>query len=173
MSADALSDVLKTVRLTGATFFSCSARAPWVAESPPRDMILPKILPGAGHLIAYHVVTRGSCYANMIDDEPFEVHAGEVIVFTKGDAHVLSSRPGMRADPVSSAELDAATGKQLPFFLNYGGSGATSAEFVCGFLACDAAPFNPLLDNLPPILKVKGGLDDASSWLGQFTSGLS
>src|SRR6476620_50939 len=53
MSADALSDVLRTVRLTGATFFDVVATAPWVAEQPPREKILPKILPGAGHLIAY------------------------------------------------------------------------------------------------------------------------
>jgi AraC-like DNA-binding protein len=53
MAADALSDVLKTVRLTGATFFDVVAKAPWVAESPPEELILPKILPGAGHLIAY------------------------------------------------------------------------------------------------------------------------
>ena len=53
MSADALSDVLRTVRLTGATFFDIVAKAPWVAEQPPREKILPKILPGAGHLIAY------------------------------------------------------------------------------------------------------------------------
>ena len=53
MSADALSDVLRTVRLTGAAFFDIVATAPWVAEQPPRENILPKILPGAGHLIAY------------------------------------------------------------------------------------------------------------------------
>ncbi|MGD0532829.1 MAG: hypothetical protein ABSA62_11330 [Methyloceanibacter sp.] len=52
MDADALSDVLRTVRLTGAIFF-VAAKAPWVAEQPPREMILPKILPGAEHLIAY------------------------------------------------------------------------------------------------------------------------
>jgi len=39
MTADALSDVLKTVRLTGATFFDVVARAPWSAEAPPREMI--------------------------------------------------------------------------------------------------------------------------------------
>jgi hypothetical protein len=52
MSADALSDVLRTVRLTGATFFDVVATAPWVAEQPPREMILRKILPGAEHLVA-------------------------------------------------------------------------------------------------------------------------
>ncbi len=157
MTADALSDVLRTVRLTGATFFDVAAKAPWVAELPPREMILPKILPGAEHLIAYHVLTEGRCFANIVGEEPIVVAAGEVIVFTKGDAHVLSSSPGMRADPVAPGALDAAAGSQLPFFINYGGAGPPSAKFVCGYLACDAHPFNPLLDNLPPVIKAGDG----------------
>ena len=44
MAADALSDVLKTVRLTGATFFDVVTRAPWVAEQPTPEMVLPRIL---------------------------------------------------------------------------------------------------------------------------------
>ena len=55
-----------------------------------------------------------------------------------------SGRPGA---------LDAATAGQLPFFINYGGDGPASAKLVCGFLACDAQPFNPLLENLPPVIK--------------------
>ena len=53
MSADALSNVLRTVRLTGAAFFDVVAKAPWVAEQPGPDIILPKIRPSAEHLIAY------------------------------------------------------------------------------------------------------------------------
>ena len=52
MPTDALSDVLKAVRLTGAAFFDVVACDPWVAEQPTREMVLPKILPGAGHLIS-------------------------------------------------------------------------------------------------------------------------
>ncbi len=99
MTVDALSDVVKTVRLTGAAFYDVVARPPWVAEAPPREVILPMILPGAGHLIAYHVITEGRCFANIVGEEPIAVEAGEVVVFTKGDSHVLSSSPGMRADP--------------------------------------------------------------------------
>ncbi len=154
MAADALSDVLRTVRLTGATFFDVVATAPWVAEQPPREMILPKILPGAEHLIAYHVVTEGRCFANIIGEEPIALEAGEVIVFTKGDPHVMSSSPGMRADPVAPRRARWLLPRsQLPFVINYGGDGPVSAKFVCGFLACDAQPFNPLLDNLPPVIK--------------------
>jgi len=168
MGADALSDVLRTVRLTGAIFFDCSARPPWVAEQPPREEILSRILPVAGHLIAYHVVTEGRCFGNIVGQEPIAVEAGEVIVFTKGDPHVMSSSPGMRAAPGAPGTFDAATGTQLPFVMNYGGDGPAPTRFVCGFLACDAQPFNPLLDNLPPVIKVGDPQNRDRGWLGQF-----
>ena len=167
MGADALSDVLRTVRLTGAVFFDVTARAPWVAEQPPRDLILRRILPGAEHLIAYHVVTEGRMFANIVGEAPIAVEAGEVIVFTNGDPHALSSSPGMRADPITPDTLNAALAGQLPHFLNYGGAGPTSAKLVCGFLACDARPFNPLLENLPPVIKA-GDPESDTGWLGHF-----
>ena len=168
MAADALSDVLKAVRLTGATFFDVVAKAPWVAESPPCELILPKVLPGGEHLIAYHVITEGDCFANIVGEEPIAVGAGEVVVFTKGDAHVLSSNPGMRAEPRPPGALDGIASNQLPFFLNYGGEGPVSAKFVCGYLACDAHPFNPLLDSLPPLIKAGDPQGGDKGWLGQF-----
>jgi AraC-like DNA-binding protein len=169
MAADALSDLLRTVRLTGATFFDVVGKTPWVAESPAREKILPRILPGAEHLIAYHVITEGRCFANIIGEEPIAIEAGEVIVFTKGDPHVLSSSPGMRADPVvAGGALDGAAGRQLPFVINYGAEGPISARLVCGYLACDARPFNPLLDNLPPVIKAGDPQGGEAGWLGQF-----
>jgi len=168
MGADALSDLLRTVRLTGATFFDVVARAPWVAEQPSREMVLPKVLPGAEHLIAYHVITEGRCFASIVGGEAFSVEAGEVIVFTHGDAHVMSSSPGMRAEPFAKDKMDAIAASRLPFFANYGDDGPAAAKLVCGFLACDARPFNPLLENLPPVIKVRdaGGRD--TGWLAQF-----
>lgn len=168
MTADALSDVLRTVRLTGAAFFDVVAKAPWVAESPPREMILPKILPGGEHLIAYHALIEGRCFANVIGEEPIAIEAGEVIVFTKGDPHVLSSNPGLRADPVAPGAFDAIADRQLPFFISYGGEGQVSAKLVCGYLACDAQPFNPLLDHLPPVIKAGDPQGGGAGWLAQF-----
>jgi AraC-like DNA-binding protein len=168
MATDALSDVLKAVRLTGAAFFDVIACSPWVAEQPTREMVLPKVLPGASHLISYHVATEGRCYAAMIGGEPMPVEEGEVIVFTKGDAHVMSSDPGMRAQPVTQAEVDYATAGPLPFFRRVGEGSAPSVKLVCGFLACDAHPFNPLIDNLPPIIKVGRTTGSDTTWLGEF-----
>ena len=168
MPTDALSDVLRSVRLTGAAFFDVVASAPWVAEQPTPEMVLPKILPGAGHLISYHVVTEGSCYAALLGEDAVRLEQGEVIVFTKGDAHVMSSAPGMRAQPVTQAELDAACAGPLPFFRRVGEGGTPSVKLVCGFLACDSHPFNPLLDNLPPIIKTGRIPGGDTSWLAEF-----
>jgi AraC-like DNA-binding protein len=167
MGADALSDVLRTVRLTGAAFFDVAAKAPWVVESPPREMILPKILPGAEHLIAYHVVTAGRCFANIVGEDPIALEAGEVIVFTRGDAHIMASSPGMRPEPTPPGLVECATANQLPFAMNLGGDGPPT-KLVCGYLACDARPFNPLLENLPQVIKAGDPRGAEAGWLGQF-----
>lgn len=151
MAADALADVLKTVRMTGAVFFNVDASAPWAAEQCSPDMVLPLIRPGADHLISYHIVTEGSCYATMLGEgEPIEIRAGEVIVFTHGDPHVMSSEPGLRAEPATADAF--ADGDQLPYVLSPGGDGPTTARLICGFLACNAGPFNPLMETLPRVL---------------------
>ncbi|HET9399152.1 MAG TPA: AraC family transcriptional regulator [Sphingomicrobium sp.] len=161
MAADALSDVLKTVRMTGATFFNVAARSPWVAEQCSPEMVLPLILPGAEHMISYHIVTEGSCFACLIegDSDPIEVHAGQVIVFTRGDAHVMSSAPGLRAQPM---EPDALAGLEFPYVVSFGEDGPATVKVICGFLACDSGPFNPLLENLPPILIGESRRDDGT-----------
>ena len=164
MAADALSDVLKSVRMTGAVFFSVAAKAPWVAEQLSRETVLPMILPGAEHMIAFHIVTEGRCFAHMIGGEAIELAAGEVIVFTRGDPHVMSSSPGMRADPVDG---DSVAGARLPFTACFGDDGPPTAKVVCGFLACDSRPFNPLLDNLPPVLTASGAKGNDMPWLAE------
>jgi AraC-like DNA-binding protein len=75
----------------------------------------------------------------------------------------------MRADPRPPGALDAAHASQLPFLINYGGGdGLATAKIVCGYLACDAKPFNPLLDNLPPVIRAGDPEGDDAGWLGQF-----
>ncbi len=168
MASDALSDLLRTVRLTGATFFDVAATEPWVVEQPPPEFILPKILPGGERLISYHVVTVGRCFATVIGKEPIALEAGEVIVITNGDPHVMSSSPGMRANPPTREAIAEAGAGPLPFFVKYGREGAPTTKLVCGFLACDARPFNPLLENLPAVMKARATRDDSGDWLARF-----
>ena len=151
---DALSDVLRAIRLTGAVFFDVQASQSWVAETPPGQSIIGKIFPGADHLIPYHVITTGDCWAGLIGDPPVHLSPGDVVMFPHGDAHVVSSQPGMRSVPDLTLYRRPSDG-QLPFSISIGGKDAAEpANIVCGYLACDARPFNPLLDALPRMIHV-------------------
>ena len=153
---DALSDVLKAVRLTGAVFFDIRAAEPWVAATPPGTAIVGKMFPGAEHLISYHVMIGGGCWAGMPDAPPVQLQAGDVIVFPHGDAHMLSSAPGMRTKADLSRYRQPQEGQRLPFAISMGdGAASTAAHFVCGFLGCDVRPYNPLLAALPRVIHVR------------------
>jgi hypothetical protein len=152
MSTDTLSEVLRAVRLKGAVFFAVDASAPWVAETPPGHVIGPHIMPGVEHVIEYHVITSGSCWGGIVDEEPVRLATGDVIVFPQGDAHVMSSAPGMRGAP--DPGLATARLSRLPIAITMDGGGAERVTVICGFLGCDARPFNPLLSNLPRVIHV-------------------
>src|SRR5262245_23685011 len=100
MSRDALSDLLRTVRLRGAVFFYLTNEDPWVAETPPSSKIIAAVMPGVEHLIPFHGVASGSCWAAVVGQEPVRLNEGDIVLFPQGDHHVISSAPGMRAKSV-------------------------------------------------------------------------
>ena len=171
MSGDTLSDVLQAVRLKGAVFFDVDTTAPWVAEAPPARVIAQAVMPESEHVIEYHVITGGSCWAAVIghDIQPVRLSAGDVVAFPQGDAHVLSSERGMRGDLDLSVFKRPENPSQVPLLLNLDGGGSERTHVVCGFLGCDRRPFNPLLESLPRILHVAGNDPARSNWLDAFT----
>ncbi|MDH5540590.1 MAG: cupin domain-containing protein, partial [Rhizobacter sp.] len=66
-AVDVLSDVLGALRLTGSMLFLVEARSPWVTWAPKADMFRPAVLPSSQHLISYHIVTQGGCWAGLGD----------------------------------------------------------------------------------------------------------
>jgi AraC-like DNA-binding protein len=161
---DALSDVLRAVRLTGAFFFDVQACAPWCAETPLGKSVVGAMFPGSDHLISYHLLIAGSCWATLEGEEPIKLSAGDIIVLPHGDTHVLSTRPGMRNTPEMSMYAIPKDGV-LPTRISMGSEGGEPAHFVCGFLGCDSRPYNPLLTALPRVIVVK---DHASGALGAY-----
>ena len=154
---DVLSDVLRAVRLTGAVFFDVEASAPWVAATPAAVKIATSVMPEAEHVIMFHAVTSGGCWAELEDGSvpPVRLAAGDIVVMPMGDQHVLCSTPGLRAE----ADLNVyvrPTDRQLPFGISVPGGSGERTRFVCGYLGCDARPFNPVLQALPPILHARG-----------------
>jgi AraC-like DNA-binding protein len=155
--ADALSDVLEVVRLSGALFFLVDASPPWVADAPESAALAPVILPRVQHVVSYHVVTQGVCCCQVRGEAPVRLEAGDAIVLPHGDAYVLSSAPSISSSLTPDQTLtwfrQMAAG-QLPSVVEEG-SGPERLQIVCGFLGCDALPFNPVLATLPRMLHVR------------------
>ena len=175
MSQDTLSDVLRGVRLRGAVFFNVSARNEWAAEAPAARELAPLMMRGFDHVIEYHAVVRGGCWAGTLDGPSVRLFAGDVVMFPHGDAHVLSSAPGMRGNPDFSW-LAQTRVEQLPLNVAYDGQSVSlfappdshaDTSFVCGFLGCDVQPFNPLIAALPRLLHLQAHDDNA--WIANFT----
>lgn len=165
MSHDTLSDVLRSVRLRSAVFYFVACNDNWVAEAPASCDIAKAVMPSAERVIEYHVVTAGECWAAVVGEAPRKLQRGDVILLPHGDAHVISSAPGMRADPNIGWYYQMKR-NQRPFYITHDGPqqmqvevSATHGEqppaatqLVCGFIGCDMRPFNPLIATLPRLL---------------------
>jgi AraC-like DNA-binding protein len=79
---------------------------------------------------------------------------GDAVLIPMGDEHCMASDPSLRGNPDLNIYYRPKD-KALPFVFNeYGGTGEP-ARFVCGYLGCDARPFNPILQALPRLLHVR------------------
>jgi AraC-like DNA-binding protein len=133
-------------------------------EAPPSRQILGNVMPGAERVIEYHLIARGKCWGHAVGEKPRPLREGDLILFPQGDAHVLSSAPGMRASP--DMEAFAGARAPLPMFYKLGGGGVERARIVCCFLGCDERPFNPLLAALPPVIHLSpAGEGSTATWL--------
>jgi AraC-like DNA-binding protein len=158
---DPLSDVLRAVRLTGAYFYLVEASTPWAIGTCPARELVPRILPDAEHLISYHVLVSGGCWGGLEGGQQVRMEPGDVLMFPHGDAHVMS---GSEMVGVSVERLSA-TSRRYPETVRLGPDGGRETTLVCGFLGCDARPFNPLLRALPRRIHARGV---AVGWLSQF-----
>lgn len=175
MSKDTLSDLLRAVRLHGALFYYVKGYPPWVVENPHVREIIPSIMPGAEHMIEFHGVVKGSCWASIPGESSIGLEAGDVVLFPQGDAHIMSSAPGIRASSASTALFFSQRPPQLPYALSVKEADLTMTHLdddqhdcaivVCGFLGLDVRPFNPLLAALPRVLRLSGSELGADSWV--------
>jgi len=152
---DVLSDVLRSVRLTGSMLFLVNATTPWLTWAPQVEAFRRLVLPASQHIVSYHIVTAGRCWAGLRDGPPERFEAGDILVVPHGDAYFLADEPGTEpaygpAEAVAFFRQMAAG--ELPSVVNVGGGGTQQTQFICGFLGCDLRPSNPVLATLPPMI---------------------
>jgi hypothetical protein len=88
---DAFSEVLSAVKLKGALFFNAEFSAPWGFASPRSDSLAPDLLPGAEHLVIFHLLIEGSASVQLEDGRPIRLSAGDIVMFPHGDPHRMGS----------------------------------------------------------------------------------
>jgi len=162
---DALSDVLKTVRLEGAVYLNAEFTAPWCVQARFGLAAARARLAEAEHVVFFHFLTEGSCKMQLSDGtEALDLNAGDLVLFLNEDRHLLGS--DLQLAPVETASLISATAATDGDFvqLRHGGGGEAT-RFVCGYLACNLSVSRPLLEALPRVLRIPTGDGQAAALL--------
>jgi hypothetical protein len=110
---DALSDVLRVVRLKGGVFLHAEFTAPWCISSKVSPGDCGPLLEGAEHIVLCHYVVEGRLTAQIPNGTPVEIEAGEVAILPHNHGHLLGSR--LDLPPVPARETVLAKLSELLF----------------------------------------------------------
>ncbi len=158
---DALSDVLRVLRLTGGVFLDAQFSAPWCVLSRAGVEDLRPYLAAPGHIIAYHYVVAGQLKLQVEREEPLMLCGGELVMLPRNDAHLLGS--ALDLPVVDSVQLVQQGENGGLAQIRYGGGGE-STHVVCGYMGLEASR-HPLIDALPRVLKLSIAGSPAGSWI--------
>src|SRR5262245_59928394 len=122
------------------------------------EMLATAVIPQAECVVLFHILVDGACEVVCAGHPTARMEAGDVVVFPRGEQHVMRSHPTASTTPLTSV---FSPGKHdEPPQLSFGGGGRTS-RFVCGYLNCYQR-FSPLVESLPTMLVVRSR-DDYSA----------
>jgi AraC family transcriptional regulator, alkane utilization regulator len=158
---DALSDVLRVVRLKGGVFLHAEFTAPWCISSQVAPQDFGARFGGCEHVVLYHYVAEGRMSV-MVEGETVQLEAGEVAILPHNDLHLLGSHLALA--PVPTRQILSASPDGGLWIIRHGGGGERT-RIVCGFLGCDRMEDNPLTGALPPLLRFDTRLGSAAAWM--------
>jgi AraC-like DNA-binding protein len=158
---DALSELLRAVKLSGALFYNSSCSAPWSLQSPPSSCFLPYIRVQATRVIEFHHITSGTAYVR-VGGETTPLAAGDIVMMPHGDAHEMGAGVGGR--PICGEDALPALWTGAIKLAKFGGGGEITG-LVCGYLACDGELLKPVLAGLPRVVRVNIRTDPSGEWL--------
>ena len=145
---EALSPMLRELRLSGSIFSRAELAAPWGVETRGGDKAI------------FHVVTQGSGWLRPEGGPPIELGTGDLAVLMRGQSHVLSSQRDGHAVHIS--QLVGPPGEDgLPCIRNEASGPRTS--ILCGTLSFGPEARRFLDRHLPPVLHT--GSDQTAPWL--------
>lgn len=156
---DLMTDILSAMRLSGAVVFDAELVAPFciVSHYGPQDCA--KFFPVPAHLVPYHYVTEGRMWVQIGEEAPVLAEAGDLVLLSRNDRHLLFSEPGVPVQEMEDVTIDAGSG---PVCVRQDGTGART-KMYCGYLGSTSAE-QALMQNLPPLMKVRMGEGARRLW---------
>lgn len=146
---DALSDVLRTIRLSGGAFLQAEFTAPWCISSSVEPQDCAPFLLEPKEIILYHFVVDGSLLVQVPGTAAVTAAAGQVIILPRNEEHRL----GSRLDLPLVRGVDLVTRSPSDGWMRVAhGGGGEATRIICGFLGYDAGQGNPLIAALPSVL---------------------
>lgn len=148
---DVFSEILKLVKLRGTVYFHAHFQSPWGMDIP------------AGVFANYHIVTSGSCWLYMRScKQPVMLSKDDMVLFAKGDAHMLSDSPHSDVVPVN--ELLNNSRKNSSNETVFGGEGSDVTTLICGHFQYNQEIAHPLFSSLPPLIHISATRQSDINW---------
>jgi AraC-like DNA-binding protein len=158
---DALSDVLRVIRLSGGVFLEAEFTAPWCISGKISPEDCKPYLAAPRHVIASHYVASGHMQIQAEGSEAIEVRTGEIVLLPHNDSHCFGSELNLAPVPAGEVIQPPQDGGLARIVHGGGGEGT---QLLCGFLGCDT-PFSPLLAGLPKMLKLDVKTTASGAWI--------
>jgi len=162
LDMDALSDVLRVMRLSGGVFLNAEFTHPWCLRVNIAPDSCAPYLGRTTYLVAYHFVLEGAMRVRMPDGEELDVTAGQSVLFPHNHPHVLGSDLELApvdGDAVVQPPSDGGLSR-----IAMGGGGART-RIVCGFLGAEDVRGNPVVAALPAALRLDVRRDVSAEWV--------
>jgi AraC-like DNA-binding protein len=150
MPHDPLTDIVRSLNLSGGVFLEADLRAPWAISAKITEEDCRPFMEVPFQVIAYHVVTSGEMIVETEDRKSHVAKAGDVVFLPSNPMHKLSSETGLT--PMLGDDLVLPPSDDGLARISIPGNGS-STKLLCGFIASSAGP-NALLNVLPDLLVI-------------------
>ena len=148
---DTLSAILDAVRLSTGLISRAHFQAPWAVHTS-----------GASGAI-FHTLVSGRCWIKPdAAGTAIRLEAGDVVVVSRGDPHVMCDDPGTRPVPIASVPT-LFEGAGVPT-VHHGGKGEET-RILCGTFRLEHGTGESLLQQLPPIVHVPRAEHAMTGWV--------
>jgi AraC-like DNA-binding protein len=138
---DALTEVLRDLRLVQSFYCHSELTAPWGLGLPPEDYAV------------FHFVADGEAWLQRPGSEPTRLAKGDFVLCAPGVAHSASSALGVPCRNVLELPYET-VGEGRAMLLRHGGNGARTV-LACGGVRFEDPAAHPLVALMPEVLHIR------------------